>query len=112
MSVSRDLEGTEAFVHLVHLVVGEGRVDELVADVRQASLTALSSISGFKDLAVLVSDDRLHIVIVSEWERRKDWARAVWERQLQDALVVLYSKALHVDPRSYHEVLRYPSPRC
>jgi hypothetical protein len=103
-------EGVGEFVHLVHLVVGEGRFDELVEDVRETSLRALSAISGFKNLAVLVSNDRLHIVVLSTWERRNDWARALWEQEIQDALVLVYRKALRFDPRSYYEVFRYPSP--
>jgi heme-degrading monooxygenase HmoA len=111
MSISRDtdLEATTPFVHLVHLVVEEGRVDEVVEDVRKTSVAALSRINGFQSLAVLVSDDRTHIVALSKWERRKDWARAEWDQQLQDVVITLYSSALQVESRSYHEVFRYPS---
>jgi heme-degrading monooxygenase HmoA len=111
MSISRDTdrEGTGAFVYLLHLVVEESRVDEVVEDVCKTSLPVLSRINGFRSLAVLVSDDRSHIVALSKWERRKDWARAEWDQQLQDAVVNLYRSALQFDPRSYHEVFRYPS---
>lgn len=105
-----EIPQTDTFVHVTLLSVETTHADQVVEHVRVQGAEALSHIRGFLGLTVLVGTDKSRVVVLSEWERPRDWAQAEWDARIQDVLVRLYGLSLKMDSHSYERVFRLGKP--
>jgi hypothetical protein len=94
------------YVHSYVLSVDPNVAGDLVQRIRTV-LDGLE-LEGLLLLSVLVSDDKTHVAIISEWKNQHDWGRALWNERIQDGVVDLFRSAKEVASRGYHEVFRIP----
>jgi hypothetical protein len=69
----------DAFVNIFLLVVEPNAAGAVVEHIRRTGQQRVASLQGFRRMAALISDDETHIVVISEWNARHDWARAQWD---------------------------------
>ena len=96
----------EVFVHMILFSIKPAATQDLVARIR-STLEALKLAKTPRLLgsAILVSENRSRVALVSEWSDRSAWAHAQWDERVQDSVVDIFQAAEQIESQSYSEVL-------
>jgi quinol monooxygenase YgiN len=92
-------------IHVLLMEVKSESYDQLLRETAADAQRFGSTIDGLLRFELYGTDDRTHILLLSQWVDDVAWGKAQWDAEVQNAVVARFSSARRVDSRLYRRIV-------
>lgn len=90
--------------HVLLMEVPAERYDQILHDTAAETQRLRAKIDGLLRVELYGTDDRTHVLVVSQWVDNLAWGKAQWDDEMQDAVVARFTSARCVHSKLYRRI--------
>jgi heme-degrading monooxygenase HmoA len=103
-------EEKPTFVCATILELAASEFERISQEAAQLARGVAPNLPGFIEVAVLGSEEKTRLLILSRWESKDAWARAEWDNEVGRAVTKLAASASSYDVRTFLPVAIVRAP--